>query len=339
MTINDALELLKFYDGPFELTLHSGASEVLINKVEDNYGIKLPDDFKTLYRFTDGFEIDEDIFNIIPLEEMIGNKEVDEPIWIAEYMIYSDMWSLEINPEDPNDYSISTNDWDRGKIVLTNSLAEFIERALKGAVFEKGGLHHWMDEIKARTYGNTKPNDMKQLLASFCECLKLDLISPEYVTRWADWIISTEVEPDHFFIEISLSQDLNGLLIVLNSINLTEDILQIRVVFAEVCVKFLLDKMTADNAILILGKFVHRKEFTPYEINEIRYLIEEWEYLAKRPDKKTQEKLNDRIKVFFDNYSKFNLYNCKNWNDINTKIIEDFSSKNSNHIHRDPVAP
>jgi hypothetical protein len=328
MTINDALESLKFYDGSFELTLHPGANEALINKVEYNYGVTLPDDFKTLYRFTDGFEIDEDIFNMIPLEEMISNKEADKPIWIAEYMIYSDMWSLETNPDDPNDYSISIIDWDRGEIVLTNSLAEFIGRFLKGGVFEKGGLHHWKDEIKTRTYGNTNPNEIKPLLAVFYESLKLDLVSIENVISWADWIISTEVEPDHFFTEMSLSRDLNDLLTVLNSINLTEDILQVRVIFGEVYVQFLIDKMTADKALLILGKFAHRKEFTPYEINEMRYLIEEWGYLVKHSNKKSQKKLNDRIKVFFDNYNRFHLYDYKNWNEINTKIIEGFSSKN-----------
>jgi hypothetical protein len=265
---------------------------------------------------------------MIPLEEIIGNKEADKPIWIAEYMIYSDMWSLEINPDDPNDYSISVIDWDRRKIILTNSLAEFIGRFLKGGVFEKGGLYHWKDEIKAKIYGNTDLNEIKSLLGAFRECLKLDLISKQDVIRWADWIISTEVEPDHFFIEISLSWDLNNLLTVLNSTNLTEDILQIRVTFGVVYVQFLVDKMTTDRALSILGKFAHRKEFTPYEINEMRYLIEEWGYLAKRPNKRSQKKLNDRIKVFFDNYSRFHLYDCKNWNDINTKIIEDFSLKN-----------
>ena len=142
MTINEALELLKFYNGPFELKLHPGANEALIKKVEDTYGVTLSEDFKTLYRFSDGFEIDEDILNMIPLTEMISNKAANEPIWIAEYMIYCDMWGLEINPDNPNDYSISTTDG----TVLTSSLAEFIERFLKGGVFEIGGLYRWVDE-------------------------------------------------------------------------------------------------------------------------------------------------------------------------------------------------
>jgi len=328
MTINDALELLKFYDGPFKLTLHSGANEALMNEVEYTYGITLPDDFKTLYRFTDGFEMDEDIFNMIPLKEIIGNRETNKPIRIAEYMIYSDMWDLEINPDDPNDYSISADDWDNGKIILTNSLAEFIARFLKGGVFEKGGLYHWKDEIKAKTYGNTNPDEIKPLLSAFRECLNLDLISTEEVIRRADWIVSTEDDPDNFFIEMSRSRDLNDLLTILNSRNLPDDIIQVRVTFGAVYFQFLIDKMKTDKALSILGKFAHRKEFTAYEISEMRYLIKEWGCLAKRSNKSSQKKLNDRVKVFFDNYSRFDLYYYKNWNDINTKIIEGFSSKN-----------
>lgn len=137
MNINDPIAQLKFYKGPFQLKLNPGASETLIKMVEHAYGTSLPDDFKTLYRFSNGFEIDEDILNMIPLEEMIRNKERNKPIWIAEYMIYCDMWELNIHPDNSNDYSISYNDWTAGKTILTNSLTEFLGRMLKGGVFEK----------------------------------------------------------------------------------------------------------------------------------------------------------------------------------------------------------
>ena len=100
MSITEAIELLKNYNGLLDLTLHSGASEELIVKVERTYKISLPEDFKTLYRFSDGFETVEDIFNMIPLGEVIKNKKENEPLWIAEYMIYCDSWELEVNPND-----------------------------------------------------------------------------------------------------------------------------------------------------------------------------------------------------------------------------------------------
>jgi hypothetical protein len=167
MTIIDATELLKAYKGPFKLTLHAGATDALISNAEDIYGLTLPDDFKTLYRFTDGFEIDEDILNLIPLKEIIANKEDGKSMWIAEYLIYSEMWELEINPDNPEDYSIAAFDMDKGKVILTRSLATFIERLLKGGVFETGGLYHWLDEIKSKLYGNTDHSEAKPLLGVF----------------------------------------------------------------------------------------------------------------------------------------------------------------------------
>ncbi|BAU52400.1 SMI1/KNR4 family protein [Mucilaginibacter gotjawali] len=66
MFITEAIELLKTYNGPLGLTLHKGASGELINKAENTYGVTFPTDFKTFYRFTDGFETGEDIFHKIP---------------------------------------------------------------------------------------------------------------------------------------------------------------------------------------------------------------------------------------------------------------------------------
>jgi len=89
-------------------------------------------------------------------------------------MIYSDEWYLEINPENPDDYSILKLDHDSTKICLTNSLGEFIARFLKGGVFEIGGLYAWADEIKAKLYGNTDPDKIKPLLWVYRECLRRD---------------------------------------------------------------------------------------------------------------------------------------------------------------------
>jgi len=326
MNINNAIELLKCYSGPFELTLHPRASEALIQKVEHFYGVTLPDDFKTLYRFTDGFEIDEDILNMIPLQEMISHKNADKSIWIAEYMIYSEMWELEIDSDNFNDYSILADDMDHGKIALTHSVAEFVGRCLKGGVFEKGGLYHWKDEIKAKVYGNVDPEGMKPLFAVFSECLKLDLISKHEVTERADWIISTEHDPHPFFKRISASRAVPELITVLNSVDLIEDIVQVRAIFGVVALKLLINKIKPGKAISILAKFTDRKDLTPYETNEIRYLVNERRRWYNRLDKTLRIKLSDRTKSFFDNYSRFNLYYHTNWNAINDRLVSDFSA-------------
>ncbi|WP_337854515.1 SMI1/KNR4 family protein [Pedobacter sp. GR22-6] len=106
MKIDDAIALLNSYSGPFELILHPAASEALIHAVEQAYDTQLPEDFKSFYRFTNGFEIDEDIFNMISLDEMISNSKDDKRPAIAEFMIYSDLWYLEIDYTDDGQYRI-----------------------------------------------------------------------------------------------------------------------------------------------------------------------------------------------------------------------------------------
>ena len=327
MTINDAITLLKFYNGPFELTLHTGVDEALIKEVEKAYSIELPQDFKCFYRFTNGFEMDADIFNMIPLGEMIENSKDDQHPSIAEYMIYSDMWHLEINTYDPNLYEIYVLDYDSEKIVLTNSLAEFIARFLKGGVFEIGGLYAWKDELKAKIHGRTDPAQIKQLLGAWRECLTLGLIKVEEVKYRADWIIATEDDPHYFFIEMSLSRNLNELVILLDSISLAHDILQNRLVLATADTALLIDKIVPDRAIAILEYLRWDGDFTDYEGNEINYLIALWDDLQEINEPQMQVQANERLMDFLNNYRRLNLYNYRLWPSINTSITEVFKNK------------
>ena len=331
MPITESIELLKAYNGPLGLTLHKGATERLINKVESTYGITLPADFKTFYRFTDGFETVEDIFNMIPLTEIIDNRtqHINEPLYIAEYMIYSDMWQLEISPENPDPYSISIINLHVGRVVLTNSLAEFIARFLKGGVFEIGGLYAWADEIKARLYGNTDPIKIKPLLWVYRECLRRGLMTKQHVVDWADWIIATEDSPHHFFIEMSLSHDLNQLVSVLDSIDLNEDILHVRAFFGEIDTKLLIDQIETDHVISILDSFSHDERFTQYERNKMMSLIIDSDYLyGIKPKAKLKQQLSEDIKDFFKNYSKLQRYDHPNWEKINADLVKKFESTN-----------
>jgi hypothetical protein len=325
MKIKEAIEVLKHYSGPYELTLHAGASEALIREVETTYDIILPADFKTFYRFTDGFEIDEDIFNMIPLMEMIGNKKSDEPVWIAEYMIYSDMWSLEIDKNNADMYSIFVTD--AGQISLTDTLGEFIIRVLNNGVFEIGGLYHWIDEKKAISDGNTSTEEARLLSGVFYQCLEFDLIPMQHVIARANWITSTEINPHNFLVQISQCVNLNDLLSTLKSIKLSGNILQTRVIFGAIYNRLLVDTITTDKALSILSSFVKQEGFISAEINEIRYLMElknanKW-YLRK-----SEEKFHNRVRTFFRRYSGLNLYNHKNWEEVSTSIIKDFQIMN-----------
>jgi hypothetical protein len=148
MHIQSVIEELKECAKTDSLVLHSGACEASLKEVERIYGKALPEDFKMLYRFSDGFETDEYIFNMIRVEEIIENKmKYNNPLYIAEYMIYSDSWELDISLQNPNDYRITNLTHLNTTITLTRSLAEFIHRFLQGGVFEKEGLYAWHDEV------------------------------------------------------------------------------------------------------------------------------------------------------------------------------------------------
>jgi hypothetical protein len=328
MNIAKAIELLKNYSGPYELTLHIGADDTQIQEIEGIYNITFPSDFKTFYRFTDGFEIDEDIFNMIKLGEMLGNKKDIEPdLWIAEYMIYSDMWSLEIDPKNPDDYTIFVVDGHYGKIPLTNSLGEFITRVLNNGVFEIGGLYHLQDEVKAKIYGNTKPNEIKPLLGVFYQCLELGLIPHQEIADWAKWVISSENDPHPFFIEMAASNNQDTMLGILSSMELIEDILQTRVIFGITRHQLYINKINHEKALFVLNKYADKKEFVPYENKEIQYLVEQQKLLNSQPNAKLQRQINERVNLFFDNYSYLNIHNYKMWDYMTNIIFEKFRQK------------
>jgi hypothetical protein len=128
----------------------------LIRQVEKVHNITLPEDIKQFYRFSDGFEIAEDLFNLIPLNEIIESKSdyKHQHLYIAEYMIYSDMWALEIDCKNYNDYWIYNINQYNDKIVLTNSLSDFLKRFLDAGVFGPNGLYKWGEAIRQNIMKN-----------------------------------------------------------------------------------------------------------------------------------------------------------------------------------------
>jgi SMI1 / KNR4 family (SUKH-1) len=144
--IADIIAKLSTNLSSYDITLYPPASGQDLINFERKLNCPLPDDFKALYLFCNGFESAEDIFRIIPLDEISDQLSRYEPnrFSFAEYLIYCDTWEIEINPSDPTEYWISN----RGKVLrlLTKSLAEFIDRFLAKGVFGNGGLYAWHDE-------------------------------------------------------------------------------------------------------------------------------------------------------------------------------------------------
>ncbi|WP_293309525.1 SMI1/KNR4 family protein [Pedobacter sp. UBA5917] len=151
-TITDIIARIKANSDELGITLFAPASSKEIAHFENAMHVKLPDDYVEFYSFANGFESEENIFRIIPLDEIIDNsKEVNTytvhptDFHFAEYMIYCDSWAININPANKNDYSIYNKV--KNVITLTNSFAEFLDTFLNGDVFD--GLYEWRKRIEA----------------------------------------------------------------------------------------------------------------------------------------------------------------------------------------------
>ncbi len=142
----DVLTFIKDNTTLVGIELNKPATENEIDFFE-NSKIKLPQDFKTLYKFSNGFETDEDLFRLIPLNEIMDNGKdhyciSDTSFHFAEYMIYCDMWTVEINPNEIENYKIYNK---AGNIAyLTNSLAEFLCVFINKGIYE--GLYEWREK-------------------------------------------------------------------------------------------------------------------------------------------------------------------------------------------------
>jgi hypothetical protein len=149
MVISDIINYLKTNIHQTDITLNTGASHELIARVEAVRNIKLPDEIREFYEFSNGFNSEEHDFNIIPLED-IADITYHRELFIAQYLIYCDTWELEIDSINHNDYGIFTMGSDSSKIVLTNSFAEFLQRFLNGGLYGKGGLYDWAEEVQKK---------------------------------------------------------------------------------------------------------------------------------------------------------------------------------------------
>ncbi|WP_343532188.1 SMI1/KNR4 family protein [Pedobacter sp.] len=145
MKINQIVNLIqqKHQDNGFEINAPAKLSDIA--NFETQMGFSLPTDFKEFYLTCNGFGCNEDIFNMIPLSEIMqeNRNNADNWFYIAEYMVYSDMWGVRI--ESNGEYEIFIDE--HKDKPLTSSLSEFLQRFLKGNVFDKGGLYDWQNEL------------------------------------------------------------------------------------------------------------------------------------------------------------------------------------------------
>lgn len=144
--------------GPNDIATCKGTAESTLWWFERQMRIVLPDDFKKLYRFSDGFESAEDAFRILSLSEIFDNRREKwrsglpaKRFYFAEYLQYCDMWSVEMLDNEQAGYSIFCPIRNNENVVLTNSLVEFLNCFLDKGVFGEGGLYDWGDAVAGDT--------------------------------------------------------------------------------------------------------------------------------------------------------------------------------------------
>ncbi|WP_170113672.1 SMI1/KNR4 family protein [Mucilaginibacter yixingensis] len=312
MKITDAIDLLKSYKGPDRLTFRPPASEELIAGFEQSFGVALPGDFKTFYRFANGFEGEEDMFNMISLEEIHVDKSDNNGFPIAEYMIYSDSWELQVNPLNENGYVISYSG-----LELTHSLGEFIGRFLKGGVLGGYGLYFWHDEMRAKHNGPSKPEKFARLLAIFRWGLINRIIEIEQVKDWADHIVLTEEEPDYFFMELSMAKDANGVIALLDTQKREEDVIFRRVLFGLIYNCLIKAPIAPSDAMDMLYRLNSIDVLTYAEFSSIINIEDAFDC--------GEIEAKDDILVFLEQYKSFSLFNYDMWECYNRKLEEEFS--------------
>lgn len=133
----------KHQDNGIEINTPAKISDIA--DFESQIGFELPYDFREFYLNCNGFRCNEDLFNIIPLQDIRLHKQDYRANWFyfSEYMIYSDMWGLRRTAM--GQFEIFNGSYmDK---TITISLKEFLQRFLTGNVFDTGGLYEWHDEL------------------------------------------------------------------------------------------------------------------------------------------------------------------------------------------------
>jgi hypothetical protein len=161
--------------------------------------------------------------------------------------------------------------------------------------------------------------DFPLLLEVFRGGLKLGLISREEIVLWADHIIANADEPEYFFIEVSLSHDVNGLVEVLNKyVKPTDNPICDRVLLGLVYHRQpIYDIEKVENVATMIGSMSPWDRLTSFENGTI-YTFDEY-YLYYSPD---LTQLQVELINFLDIYKAFTLENYKEWVNINLQVLE-----------------
>jgi hypothetical protein len=160
MNIDAVIQKIHEKQHEFKIQLNPPVNASTIAEFESAFELILPNELQAFYKFANGFDTYDFMFRIIPLEDAIeelvkynhGVKSSEFPF--AEYMIYSDTWTVRLKRGNPDAYEIiNRNHGTESAVILTDSIVEFVVRYINGGgIFGDDGLYEWFEERKALGY-------------------------------------------------------------------------------------------------------------------------------------------------------------------------------------------
>jgi hypothetical protein len=145
--IDKIIERLKTDGRKFGISLNPPAADADILKFETVTQIQLPSDIKEFYKKCNGFDADDDfLFRVIPLKDIAEEKGrlPKNRFHLAEYMIYSDSWIIELK-DDEKYVIVNSNHGTEDEVILCDSIVAFLNRYLEGdGAATANGLYKWL---------------------------------------------------------------------------------------------------------------------------------------------------------------------------------------------------
>ena len=164
-----------------------------------------------------------------------------------------------------------------------------------------------------------KLTDFPLLLEVFRDGLEYGIISKDEIVAWADKIIANEEEPDYFFIEISMSGDINNLSSLLKTrVPVTHNPVSGRAILGMAYQRLLSGTINIDNVITAVNGFSYEGA-TFAEDDFLSGLTYDYEMLF-RDGPSGPDKLKEKCLSVLSIYKDFQVGNYEQWPEINRNV-------------------
>ena len=164
-----------------------------------------------------------------------------------------------------------------------------------------------------------KAEDFPLLLEVFRDGLEYGIISKDEIVTWADNIIANEDEPDYFFIEISMSGNINNLSSLLKTrVPVRHNPVSGRAILGMAYQRLLSGTINIDNVITAVNNFSYEGA-TFAEDDFLSGLTYDYEMLF-RDGPSGPDKLKEKCLSVLSIYKDFQVGNYEQWPEINRNV-------------------